>query len=135
MNEAININESIGNSTERIREVVIGYINKSVTYANTTSFLIGYLPPNAYIVDIPVLQTTDFTDGVLDIGTSASAARYVNDQSLNASAGKQTVTSTAYWGVVESTTEPTGVYGIVVATGTGLSAGALKVVVSYAFNE
>ena len=39
------------------------------------------------------------------------------------------------WGAVQSTTDQTEVKGIVVATGTGLAAGAAKVVVEYAFNE
>jgi hypothetical protein len=107
----------------------------SFTYTDTTSFLIGYLPPKAYVTDIKVIITTDFTDGVLDVGTSANAAAYVNDQSLNG-IDVQTVTPvTGSWGVVQSNTNQTGIYGIVVATGTGLAAGAAKVIVEFAFNE
>lgn len=106
----------------------------SFTFANTSSFLIGYLPPNAYITRIRVLVTTDFTDGVLDVGDDTTAALFTDDVSLNGT-GDKTVTSTAEWGNVQSTVNQTQVNGIVVATGTGLAAGAGKVVVEYAFNE
>jgi hypothetical protein len=107
----------------------------SFTYTDTTSFSIGWLPPNAYITDIKVIITTDFTDGVLDVGDASTAAKYVNDQSLNGT-GPQTVSAVGVtWGAVESTTDQTEVKGIVVATGTGLSAGAAKVIVEYAYNE
>lgn len=107
----------------------------SFTYTDTTSFEIGWLPPNAYIVDIRVLVTTDFTDGVLDIGDASTAAKYANDVSLNG-VGVKTVTAVgATWGAVESTTNQTQIKGVVVATGTGLAAGAGKVIVEYAYNE
>ena len=106
----------------------------SFTYTDTTSFSIGYLPPGAYITDIKVLVTTDFTDGVLDVGDSSTANKYADDVSLNGT-GSKTVTSNAEWGNVQSTSDQTEIKGIVVATGTGLSAGAAKVVVEYAFNE
>jgi len=106
----------------------------SFTYTDTTSFSIGYLPPNAYITDIKVLVTTDFTDGVLDVGDATTANKYADDVTLNGT-GSQSVTSTAYWGAVESTSDQTEIKGVVVATGTGLAAGAAKVVVEYTFNE
>jgi hypothetical protein len=112
----------------------IRYIQKVVSYTDTTSFLIGYLPANAYITDIKVMVTTDFTDGVLDVGDASTAAAFADDVSLNGT-GSKTVTSTAQWGAVQSTSEQTQVKGIVVATGTGLAAGSAKVVVEYAFNE
>lgn len=113
----------------------VGVLQYSFTYTDTTSFLIGYLPPNAYVTDIKVIITTDFTDGVLDVGTTASAAAYVNDQSLNG-IDVQTVTPvTGSWGVVQSTTIPTAINGIVIATGTGLAAGAAKVTVEYVYEE
>jgi hypothetical protein len=110
-------------------------LQKSFTYTDTTSFEIGWLPPNAYITDIKVIITTDFTDGVLDVGDASTAAKYVNDLSLNGT-GPQTVTAVGTtWGAVESTANQTQINGIVVATGTGLAAGAAKVIVEYAFNE
>lgn len=112
----------------------IRYIERTVAYTDTTSFLIGYLPPNAYIVDISVLITTDFTDGVLDIGDASTANLYANDVSLNGT-GKATVTSTSSWGAVASTADQTEIKGIVVATGTGLAAGSAKVVVEIAYSE
>ena len=109
-------------------------ISYSFTFTDTTSFLIGYLPPNAYITDVTVLVTTDFTDGVLDVGDSDTAALYADDVTLNGT-GKQSVTSTSSWGLVASTTDQTIINGIVVATGTGLAAGAAKVVVEYVYNN
>jgi hypothetical protein len=106
----------------------------SFTFANTSSFEIGWLPPNAYVTDIKVLVTTDFTDGVLDVGDASTANLFANDVSLNGT-GSKTVTSTAQWGNAQSTSNQTQVTGIVVATGTGLAAGAAKVVVEYAYNE
>lgn len=117
------------------RKKGIECLQYSFTYTDTTSFLIGYLPPNAYVTDIKVIITTDFTDGVLDVGTSANAAAYVNDQSLNG-IDVQTVTPvTGSWGVIQSATDQTAINGIVVATGTGLAAGAAKVIVEFAFEE
>lgn len=112
----------------------VGYIERTVVYTDTTSFLVGYLPPNAYITDVTLLITTDFTDGVLDVGDISTANKYADDISLNGT-GKATVTSTSSWGAVASTTDQTGIYGIVVATGTGLSAGSAKLVVEYVYNE
>jgi hypothetical protein len=106
----------------------------SFTYSDTTSFTIGWLPPGAYITDIKVLKTTSFEDGVLDVGDGTTANKYADDVALNGT-GAASVTSTAYWGAVASTADQTEIKGIVVATGTGLSQGAAKVVVEYAFNE
>lgn len=110
----------------------IGYLEKAFTYTDTTSFDIGYLPPNSYIVDIDVYITTDFTAGVLDVGDSTTANKYADDTSLNGE-GKVAGTSNTTWGAVQSTSDQTLVKGIVVATGTGLAAGAAKVVVRYAY--
>ena len=104
------------------------------TYASTTSFSVGFLPPNAYITDIKVLIPTTFTDGVLDIGDADTANLFANDVDLDTT-GPATVTANATYGAVQSTTDQTEVKAIVVATGTGLSQGAGKVVVEYAFNE
>lgn len=109
-------------------------LTKSFTYTDTTSFEIGWLPPNAYITDIKVLKTTSFEDGVLDIGDASTANKFADDVALNGT-GPATVTANAQRGVVQSTTDQTQVKGIVVATGTGLSQGAGKIVVEYAYNE
>jgi hypothetical protein len=106
----------------------------SFTYTDTTSFSIGWLPPNAYITDVKVLRTTSFEDGVLDVGDATTANKYADDVALNGT-GAASVTSTSSWGAVASTTDQTEIKGIVVATGTGLSVGAAKVVVEYTFNE
>ena len=113
----------------------VNVLQFSFTYADTSSFLIGYLPPNAYVTDIKLIITTDFTDGVLDVGTSANAASFVNDASLNG-IDVQTVTPvTGSWGVIQSAANQTAINGIVVATSTGLAAGAAKVTVEYVFEE
>jgi hypothetical protein len=104
------------------------------TYSDTTSFSIGWLPPNAYITDVKVLVQTTFTDGVLDVGDATTANKYADDVDLDGT-GSLSVTSTSSWGAVASTTDQTEIKGIVVATGTGLSQGAGKVVVEYTFNE
>jgi len=106
----------------------------SFTFADTTSFTIGYLPPNAYITDIKVLVPTSFEDGVLDVGDGTTANKYADDVSLNTT-GPATVTANAQYGLVQDANDQTEIKGIVVATGTGLSVGAAKVVVEYAFNE
>jgi len=113
----------------------IGYIQKEVVYTDTTSFHIGYLPPNAYIVRISVSVTTDFTDGVLDIGNATTAAAYANDVALNGVGVKTVTPVAATWGTVESTTDQTEIKGIVVATGTGLAAGAAKAIIEFAYND
>jgi len=110
-------------------------LQKSITFANTTSFSIGYLPPNAYITDIKVLVTTAFDDGVLDVGDATTANKYTNDVDIT-SQGVATVTAAGgTWGTVQSIADQTEVKGIVVAAGTTLVGGAAKVVVEYAFNE
>ena len=112
----------------------VKYIQKSITYSDTSSFHIGYLPPNAYITDIKCLVTTSFEGGVVDIGDGTTANKYANDIDVDGT-GAVSVTSTAYWGAVASTNDQTEIKGIVVAASTGLSQGAAKVVVEYAFNE
>lgn len=111
-----------------------GYLETTIAYTDTTAKLVGYLPPNAYVTDVTCLITTDFTDGVLDVGTASSANRYADDISLNGT-GKATVTSTSIWGTVESTKDQTALYGVVVATGTGLAAGSAKLVIDYVYSE
>ena len=110
----------------------IGYLQYSIAYTDTTAVSVGFLPPNAYITDIKVLVTTDFTDGVLDVGDSTTANKYADDVSLNGT-GSKTVTSTSSWGAVASTADQTEIKAVVVATGTGLAAGAAKLVVEYAY--
>ena len=110
----------------------IGYLQYVIAYTDTTAVTVGYLPPNAYITDIKVLVTTDFTDGVLDVGDSSTANAFADDVSLNGT-GSKTVTSTAQWGAVQSTADQTEVKAVVVATGTGLSSGSAKLVVEYAY--
>ena len=112
----------------------INYIQKVVAYTDTSSFHIGYLPPNAYITDIKCLVTTSFEGGVLDIGDDSTAALFANDIDVDGT-GSISVTSTAQWGAVQSTSDQTQVKGIIVAASTGLSQGSAKVVVEYAFNE
>jgi hypothetical protein len=111
----------------------IGYIEAAFTTTSTTSFLIGYLPPQAYITDIKVLVTTAFTGGVLDVGNDTTAAAYADDVDIG-SQGVATVSAVGgTWGTVQSTSDQTQVKGIVVAAGTTLPAGAGKVVVEFAY--
>jgi hypothetical protein len=112
----------------------VEYLQQSFTFASTTSFHIGWLPPQAYVTDVKVYVTTDFSDGVLDVGDASTANLFADDVSLNGT-GSKTVTSTAQWGNVQSTTDQTEVKGIVVFTSTAPAAGAGRVVVEYAFNE
>ena len=112
----------------------IEYLQANITFASTSSFHIGWLPPQAYITNVQVFVTTDFSDGVLDVGDADTAALFADDVSLHAT-GEKSVTSTAQWGAVQSTTDQTEVKGIVVFTSTAPAAGAARVVVSYAFNE
>jgi len=112
----------------------IEYLQVAFTFASTTSFHIGWLPPNAYVTDVKVLLPTTFSDGVLDVGDASTAALLADDVDLNGT-GARTVTSTSAWGDVQSTTDQTEIKGIVVFTSTAPAAGAGKVVVEYAFNE
>lgn len=112
----------------------VGYLEKTISYTDTTSVDVGFLPPNAYVTDVTVLITPDFTDGVLDVGKTGTAAYFANDVALNGT-GKQTVTSTTGWGAIQSTSDQTQVTAIVVATGTGLAAGTAKLVVSYVYAD
>jgi len=113
----------------------VGYLEVAFTSTSTTSFLIGYLPPNAYITDIKVLVTTAFTGGVLDVGTSATAAAFANDVDIS-SQGVATVTAVGgTWGTIQSTADQTAVHGVVVAAGTTLPAGAARVTVEYVYAE
>lgn len=112
-------------------------IQKTFTYADTSSTLLGQLPPNAFITSIKVIITTAFNapgNDYLDIGTSSSAARYADDVDC-ASTGSATVTSTAYWGYVESAADPTDIYYIFVPGTSVATAGEGKIVVEYVFNE
>jgi len=110
----------------------IGYLTKTIAYTDTTSVNVGFLPPNAFVIDVKVLITTNFQAGVLDVGITGTAAHYADDVDLNAE-GLASVTSTAQWGAVQDTSDQTQVTAIVVATGTGLAAGAAKLVVEYAY--
>lgn len=111
----------------------IGAMTKTIASTDTSSFNIGWLPPNNYITDIKVLVTTAFDSGVvLDIGDASTAAKYANDVDVT-SQGVATVSAVGgTWGAVESTTDQTEIKGIVVAGGSTLTAGAAKIVVEYA---
>lgn len=112
----------------------IGYIQYSVASTDTSSTTIGYLPPNAYVTNIKCLVTTAFDSGVvIDVGTSTTANLFANDIDPT-STGAATVTLTAQAGVVQSTSDQTGVTFIVVAGGSTLQAGACKLVVEYAYS-
>lgn len=114
-----------------------GVLTKAITYANTTAFEVGKLPPNAFITDIKLIITTAFNAGgndYVDVGTTGSANRYANDIAAS-STGSASVTSTAYWGYVESATEPTTINAIYVPAGSTPTAGVGRVVVNYAFAE
>lgn len=112
----------------------VEYLQVAFTNASTTSFHVGWLPPGACVTKVQVFVTTDFTDGVLDVGDATTANLFANDVSLNGT-GEKSVTSTAQWGAVQSTTDQTEVTAIVVFTSTAPAAGAGRVVVSYVFNE
>ena len=86
----------------------VGYLEKAITLTDTTSFLIGYLAPNAYVTDIKVLVTTGFTGGVLDVGDDSTANLFTNDVDIS-STGAASVTLTAQAGVIQSTTDQTQV--------------------------
>jgi hypothetical protein len=111
----------------------VGYMQEAFDTTSTTSFSVGYLPPNSYITDIKVLVTTAFTGGVLDVGNATTAAAYADDVDIS-SQGVATVSAVGgTWGTVQSTTDQTEIKAIVVAAATTLPAGAGKVIVEYAF--
>jgi hypothetical protein len=112
----------------------IKYLEVALSTSSTTSTHVGWLPPQAYVTNVQLFVTTDFTDGVVDVGDASTANLFANDISLNGT-GEKTVTSTAQWGAVQSTTDQTEVTAIVVFTSTAPSAGAARLVVSFAFNE
>ena len=115
----------------------VKYVQNEVTYSNTSQVLIGQLPPNAKIADIKVLVATAFNDGgpsTIDVGTTASQARYANDVDVS-STGAASVTLTAQAGVVQSTTNPLSITAVYVPAATDPTAGSAKIVVEYAFSE
>lgn len=114
-----------------------GYIQKQIGFGDTTATLLGQLPPNAYISEIRVLVTQNFDAGstdVIDIGTSSSANRYANDIDVS-STGVATVTHTAFVGAVESVSDPTEIYAIYVPSGSAVTQGQCKVIISIGYNE
>jgi len=117
----------------------LGYLQKYITYATASSSgtTIGYLPANAYIVDIHVANPTAFNVGsadYLDIGDGTTANKFADNIVMDGT-GDRTVTSTAYWGDVLSTSEPTQIVATYTPTGTAPTAGESMITVLYAFDE
>jgi hypothetical protein len=115
----------------------IYYLQKKITYADTSAKTIGQLPANAYIVDIVVENPVAYNVGsgdFLDIGDGTTVAKFADNIVMDGT-GKRTVTSTAYWGSVLSTTEPTSIVATYVPTGTAPTAGESMITVMYAYNE
>lgn len=112
------------------------YLQKNFTYADTSSFTIGRLPPGAYIVAIKVHVITGFNAGsndYLDIGKTGSAAYFANDINV-ASAGEASVTPLKN-GEVQSSNDPTTVTGIYIPAGSAPTAGAGMITIEYAYDE
>ena len=109
-----------------------GAISKIITFANTTSLSLGFLPPNSIITGIKVLVGTAFNAGgadVIDVGDDTTANKFANDVNV-ASTGSATVTLDNV-GAVESSTASTEIKAIYVPAGSTPTAGSGYIVVEY----
>ena len=103
---------------------------KAVTYADTSSTSLGFLPANAYIDYINVNVDQGFDEAIIDIGDGTTANKYANDVDVETSDTAATVTLTNC-GAVESTENPTEIKYIVVPTSTTLTEGSCTITVGY----
>lgn len=110
-------------------------IEEAITYSSTTAFLVGQLPPNAYIVRIGIAVTTAFNGGntdYVDVGTSGTPAQFANDIDVSSTG---IASGTVLDAAIQSAVDPTEVYATYIATATVATAGAGRVFVEYVFNE
>ncbi len=106
-----------------------GTVAYNITYTDTTSVTMGYLPPNSSIKNIRVNVGTGFDEAVVDIGDATTANQYANDVDVE-STGSATVTMTNI-GAVVSATNSSAVTAIVVPTSTTLTEGSCWVYVDW----
>lgn len=112
----------------------VGKLIKSFTYTDTSSFVIGALPPNSVITDVRVAVRTAFNAGstdYLDIGTTTSAAAIVDNLDL-ATKGVITGTLATTANDALSASNSVTIKGIYVPSGSAPTAGVGEIVITYA---
>ena len=113
----------------------LGYIQKTLGAADTTSVSVGLLPANAFITDIKCIVTTAYSAGeTIDVGTSATQAKFASNIDVDA-LGSASVTLATTGVGVQSTSDQTEIYATVDGVASGSDVGACQIVVEYAFDE
>ena len=115
----------------------VGYLVKSVAYTDTTSISMGTIGANAVVTDVKVLVNTAFDSGtsnVFDVGISGTSNNLAASVDVTSS-GPASVTGTATWGSIQSTSAPAEVTVLHTPTGAAATAGSAKVVVEYVYVE
>jgi hypothetical protein len=110
-------------------------IQSNITYASTTAFVVGQLPPGAFIVRIYVAVATAFNGGnvdYVDVGTSGTPAAFANDIDVSSTG---IASGTVIDASIQSTANPTDVYATYISTATVATAGSGQIVVEYVFDE
>ena len=112
----------------------VGKLVKAFTYANTSSFAIGALPPNSVVTGVKVIVKTAFNAGsndYLDVGTATTAALMVDNLDLATKGvitGSMVATTNDEFSAVNSVT----IKAIYVPAGSAPTTGSGVIVVEYA---
>jgi hypothetical protein len=110
-----------------------GSIVKAITFANTSAFDIGDLPPNSLITDIYITVGTAFNAGgndYVDVGVADDTDKYADNINV-ASVGRKEPSGLTNIGAVVSANNSTRLQAIYVPSATAPSAGAGYVHVEY----
>lgn len=114
----------------------INALQNTIAYTNTTAKLIGYLPPNAFVIGVTCHVTTAFNDStgaVVDVGISGTA-NYFADNIDVSSVANAAVTLTK-GAVVQSTTKPTPIYATYVGATGDAATGSANISIKFLFDE
>jgi hypothetical protein len=108
----------------------------TIVKTNTTATVIGYLPPNAFVIGVTCLVTEAFNDAtgaVIDVGISGTANYFANDIDVSAVANAAvTLTKGA---VVQSAIKPTPIYATYTGATGDATTGSATIAIKYLFDE
>ena len=119
------------------RPNVVTVARETVTFADTTSVSLGFLPANATVIGARVLVTTAFDSSgtdLIDIGVNGTANNIADDVDVS-STGSASVTLGAAAGAVQSSSDPTEITAIFAQSVADATAGSAEVIVEYTFKE
>ena len=125
-------------ATNTVNVQQVGKIISDITFADTSTFSIGNLPPKAVVTDIKVYVLTAFDTSVSDslsIGHAAFGSTSADTDEFEAAVDLQSAGNAALTilqlGQELSSELNVGLTATITSSGTGLAAGAATIVVEY----